>query len=217
MICVVGLMAFTLTAHGNAVSCNLTVESLNKIELEILQAAKVKNYKQMAQQLACLLRMQTESEGLARLLAHGYLSPFLGGQLPRGIEEKPEYKLVKSALEDLALRSSEVTQKSFVAEFSRGEWSFYVLFCEQGNTQYCTDFLPDEKFVQHEPSLLAAASMLRLRKAYTVLNGSQKELVAKRLKELYKIIPKNEILKRKFIEEIHTELFAPPIPLSLLS
>lgn len=196
-----------------ALECDLSPGSLNKYEQEILIAAEAKNYKAMAQPMACILQMQTENEGMARYLAHSYLRPLLGGGQISGVEKDPRYKLIAEVFEKLALRSNDVVQKSFVTEFSRGEWRFYTVFCEQGDTQYCSTFLPDEKKVSAEPPLIAAASMMRLRKAYQVLKGEQRDIAATRLKNLYKEIPKTDALKRKFIDQIYNELFQKQIPL----
>lgn len=196
--------------------CDLDVESLNHYELEILESAAAKDFKRMALPLACVLRMQSESAGMARYLSSSYLRPLLGGTQPPGIDPDPRYKVVARALEHLAMRSRDGVRESFVAEFARGDWRFYSLFCEQGNTEYCSAFLPDEKKIRSEPPVLAAASMMRLRKAFQVLRGSQRDLVAQRLKNLYRDLPKSDPLKRKFIEEIYQDLFGRPAPIQSL-
>lgn len=208
------LLVFLFSLPVLAAECDLSPDSLNKFEQEILRAAEAKNYKAMAQPMACILQMQSENEGMARYLAHSYLRPLLGGGQISGVEKDPRYKVISDVFEQLTLRTNDVVQKSFVTEFSRGEWRFYTIFCEQGDTQYCSTFLPDEKKVGAEPPLLAAASMMRLRKAYQVLKGEQREIAASRLKRLYKEIPRSDSLKRKFIDQIYSELFArDPIPL----
>jgi hypothetical protein len=104
-----------------------------------------------------------------------------------------------------------------MAAHSRGSWGFYALFCEQGDVEFCTTFLPDESRVKEESPLLAASSMILLRKAFYVLKGKQKQEVADRIKQIYRDIPLDNSLKRKVIDQIYSEIFAPPTPLSLLS
>jgi hypothetical protein len=195
--------------------CNLEAESLNRYEQDILNAADARDYRKMAPPLACMLQMQTESDGMSRYMASSFLRPLLGGAQTPGLTKDPRYKVVSHVLEELAMHASDGVQRSFVTEFSQGDWRFYTLFCEQGNTEFCSIFLPDESKVSAEAPLLAAASMLRLRKAYQVLKGEQRELVAQRLKNLYRDIPRSSALKRKFIEQIYNELFPAPIPLSM--
>lgn len=206
------LVAVFVTVAAQA-DCDFEPSALNRYEHEILKAAENKTYKSMAQPLACILQMQTESEGVARYLSNSYLRPLLGGPHPPGVVKDPRYKIISEMLEKLALHTNDVVQRSFVTEFSRGDWRFYTLFCEKGDTQFCSVFLPDEGRVRDESPLLAAASMMRLRKAYQVLQGEQRDVAAQRLKNLYRDIPKSESLKRKFIEQIYSELFQDQLPL----
>lgn len=206
------LIAFVATLNANE-ECELDFESLNRYESEILKAAADGKYEKMAEPLACILKMQSEGGGLSQYLANSFLAPLMGAGNPAGIITDRRYKTVAKALEELSVRTADATRRSFVSEFSKGDWRFYTLFCEQGNTEYCSVFLPDEKKVKSEAPLMAAASMLRLKTAYSVLKGKQRELIAKRIKNLYREIPENDRLRRKFIEEIYRELFE-EIPLS---
>lgn len=204
-----------ILAPASYAECVLEAPALMKYEQDILSAAEKHDYKKMAQGLSCILKMQSESEGMARLFANSFLRPMMGGKQIQhdAIKKDPRYLIVAKALEDLMLRQPSAIQESFISEFSRGDWRFYTLFCEQGDTEYCSRFLPEKEMVKAQSPLIAAASMLRLRKAFTVLKGEQKEQVAQRLKDLYRDIPASDRLKRKFIEEIHRELF--PIQLGM--
>lgn len=216
IVSIFALQAFSVGAQADAI-CDFAPGSLMRYEREILKAAEAQNFKKMAQPLACILQMQSDSEGFARYLSHSFLRPLLGGAQIGGVPKDPRYKVVSQVLEQLALKADDGVQKSFVTEFSRGEWRFYTLFCEKGNTDHCSDFLPDEIKVKDEAPILAAASMLRLRKAYQVLKGPQRDLIAQRLKNLHRDIPKTSALQRKFIDQIYEELFSREIPLSWLS
>ncbi|MGE3682611.1 MAG: hypothetical protein AB7G93_12870 [Bdellovibrionales bacterium] len=212
------LIIFSLTGFGLTAraECDFEPEALNRYEHEILAAAQAGDAKKLAAPLVCVLQMQTESEGIARYLSSSFLRPILGGSQTPGLAKDKRYELVAKALERLALRAPDVVQSSFLTEFSRGDWRFYTLFCEQGNTEFCSVFLPDANKVTGEPPLLAAASMMRLRKAYQVLKGEQREHVALRLKQLYRDIPASSSLKRRVIEQIYDELFRGETPLSRL-
>ena len=216
MLAKLGLLFILLLSPLVQADCDLSSDSLNRYEDEILRAAEAKDYKKIAPPLACILQMQSESEGFDRYLSSSFLRPLLGGSQTPGTEKDPRYQIVAQVMEQLAMHAKDGVQRSFVTEFSRGDWRFYTLFCEQGNTEFCSRFLPDEHKVSSEPPLLAAASMMRLRKAYQVLKGEQRELVAKRIKNLYRDIPQSDLLRRKFIEEIYGELFQNQIPLGML-
>lgn len=209
---------FILGLGGSALhaDCDFSISALNRYEVDLLQAADKKDVKKMAEPLACMIKMHAQNDGLARYMAHSYLRPLLGGAVTKGVKLDPRYSTIQKAIEELSLRSTDHLRGSFVAEFSKGDWRFYTLFCEQGNTEYCTTFLPDEERIKSESPLLAAASMLRLRQAYQVLKGDSRELVAQRLKNLYRAIPESSRLQRKFIEQIYHELFVSPGPISLV-
>lgn len=212
----------TFLASATAKECDDSAGSLMHYERQVLQAANAgkdsaKKYLEMDEPLACILKLQSEGEGMDRYLSASFLRPLLGGYQTPGTVKDPRYQTVAKALEQLALRSNDAVGKSFVSEFSRGDWRFYTLFCEKGDTGDCIDFLPDEKRVKSEAPLLAAASMLRLRQAYRVLSGKQRDRVAQRLKNLYREIPQESRLQRKFIDQIYQEIFQDGIPLSMMS
>ena len=69
--------------------------------------------------------------------------------------------------------------------------------------------------VSGQSPLVAAASLMRLRKAYQVLKGKEREQVAERLRELYRDIPRSAKLKRQFIDQIYNELFMSGITLGM--
>ena len=81
---------------------------------------------------------------MARYLSSSFLRPMFGGAQTKGVPTDPRYKNVAHILEELALRAPDGVQRSFVTEFSHGDWRFYTLFCESGNTEFCSIFLPDE-------------------------------------------------------------------------
>ena len=197
---------FFLSGNVSA-ECVADASMLNHYEEQILRAAGQSQFAEMAEPLACILRMQQEAGGLDRLLAASYLRPILSGESPKALLKDHRYRKIAKALEQISLHEADSLKGSFVAEFSRGDWSFYTLFCEQGNTEFCTDFLPNEATVRAQPPLVAAASMLRLRQAYKVLDGRQKDLIARRLQALYRQIPKSDRLRRKFINQIYRDLF----------
>jgi hypothetical protein len=196
--------------------CDFETDSLNRYEDEILRAAEKNELKKMVPPLVCILKMQQDSEGFSRYLSSSFLRPMFGGGQTPGTQSDPRYQVVAKVLEQLAMRPADVIERSVVAEFSKGDWNFYTLFCEKGNTEYCSIFLPDEKRVKSEAPLLAAASMMRLRKAYQVLNGQQRDLIAARIKKLHHDIPHSDALKRKFIDQIYDELFVNPLHPAML-
>src|SRR5262249_8147813 len=154
------LFVLLLSASPLYAECDFEPEALNRYEDEILRAAERDQPVKMAEPLACILRMQSESEDMSRVLSASYLRPLLGGAQIKGVKIDPRYKKVAGVLEKLALHSKESTQLSFVSEFSKGDWRFYTLFCEKGNVEYCSVFLPDETRVKSESPLIAAASMM---------------------------------------------------------
>ncbi len=189
---------------STACACEYSATAVLKYEREILRAeapAKV------AEPLACILKIQEKGEGMTRYMAASTLRPLLGGKQIEGVLKDGRYKNVENLISKLTMRSPNVLKESVVAHFARGDWEFYKLFCEEGNTDFCSAFLPDEKTVRQEKPLLAAASMLRLKKAFVVLKGDEKKVVAQRIKNLYRDIPSDAALQRKFIDEIYREFF----------
>jgi hypothetical protein len=142
-------------------------------------------------------------------MASSFLKTLMGGDQIAGVMRDARYKKVAQTLSELTLRNKTPLKNSVVAEFARGDWTFYKLFCEEGDTSFCSTFLPDESRVKREAPLLAAASLMRLKKAYHVLSGEEREKVAARIKNLYREIPAEEKLTRQFIDQIYLELFGP--------
>lgn len=200
------LLSFPVFAAG--APCEFSAEAMMKYEQRILNA---KNTSAAAENLACVLEAQEKAEDMTRYIAASVLRALFGGGQVRGVMRDARYRQAARALEQLTLKNKNPLNDSVVAHYARGDWGFYKLFCERGNTEFCTDFLPDETKVKSEAPLLAAASMMRLREAYRVLDGKQKEEVADRLKKLYREIPHQAKLQRKFIERIYAELFEIPI------
>lgn len=196
----------TFTANSKTPECEIAAGALIKYERLILNA---KNAAEIAPPLACMLRIHQESEGVARVFAASFLHTLMGGGQIDGLTKDARYRKLAAKLEELTLKNSDPVYKSIIAEFSHGDWQFYKLFCEQGDTSFCAEFLPDEKSVKSESPLIAAASLLRLKKAYHALKGKEREQVAMRLKNLYREIPQDAKLQRKFIEQIYKELFGP--------
>jgi hypothetical protein len=200
-------LIFAVLCSINAgAECMLSAEHLVKLEKEVLNA---RTPSQMADPLACILRMQEEADGFSRYMASSFLKALMGGDQIASVIKDARYKKVAKTLNELTLRSKTPLKDSVVAEFARGDWTFYKLFCEEGDTSFCSTFLPDESRVKREAPLLAAASLMRLKKAYHVLSGEEREKVAARIKNLYREIPVEEKLTRRFIDQIYLELFGP--------
>lgn len=206
--CLILLIPFFATIHSFAddSKCEIAAGALVKYERLALQAKKVD---ELVRPLACILKIQQEGAGIARVFATSFLQTMLGAGQLDGLTKDARYRRLTEKLEELTLKTPDPVYQSVIAEFARGDWEFYKLFCEQGDTSFCTDFLPDEKSVKEDKPLLAAASLLRLKNAFHVLKGKEREKVAARLKNLFKEIPAENKLQRKFIDEIYKELFAP--------
>jgi hypothetical protein len=197
-----------------SLACQADADQLLVYEQKILKAAESGHHKNMIEPLVCILKLQGQGVGMDRYLANSFLHPLLGGPQISGVSADPRYVVVARALEELTSNSNSPLHKSVVAEFSKGEWPYYKLFCETGDTQFCADFMPDLKKVNSESPLLAAGSLMRLRQAYKVLNGTQKNLIGQRIKKMYREIPVSATLTRKFIDQIHKDLFesTPEVP-----
>lgn len=200
-----------LPSMAFAFECELSSEALVKYEKQVLLA---KSASQMAEPLGCMLEIQKKAEGMTRYFAANYLRPLLGGGQIAGVLKDKRYQRVSEALEILTLKSKDPLGASVIAQFAHGDWRFYEMFCEQGNTEFCPSFLPDAASLKKESPLLAAASLLRLKKAYAVLKGKERDEVGERIKKLYREIPVAQKLQRKFIDQIYQELFQ-PLSLSL--
>lgn len=189
---------------SSAFACEYSPDAVLKYEREILRASKPA---EVASPLACILELQEKGEGMTKYMAASTLKPLLGGPQINGVIKDGRYKNVENMISRLTLRTPDFLRESVVAHYARGDWEFYKLFCEQGDTEHCSTFLPDEDVVKNERPLLAAASMLRLKTAFHKLKGKDQEVVAKRLKNLYRDIPDKDLLQRKFIDQIYSELF----------
>ena len=218
------LLSLTVASSFAHEKCETTQSALMKYEERILNAADQfnkskdsRNLLKISAPLLCILEIQEMESGLVKYFANSFLRPIFGGPQINGVPKDPRYKIIADELTKISVHSTHLLDDSIMATHSRGAWSFYSLFCEQGNVEYCTAFLPDEDRIKIESPLLAASSMIMLRKAFYLLKGKQKEEVADRIKQIYKTTPLDSALKRKVIEQIYSELFAPPIPLSLLS
>lgn len=201
LVCLLALWSSAASSE-----CVLEASHLVKLDRQVLGA---KTTEEMAEPLACILRMHEEGDGFSRYMASSFLKALLGGDQIQGVMKDARYKKVADALKELTLKNNTPLKDSVIAYFARGDWTFYKLFCEEGDVSFCPTFLPDESRVQKESPLLAAASMLRLKKAYQVLDGKEREEVATRIKNLYREIPLAEKLQRKFIDQIYRELFGP--------
>jgi hypothetical protein len=190
-----------------AAGCEHSPEALVRYERAVLNA---KTAAEMAPPLACILDIHEKSEGMTRYFAASALRPLLGAGQIAGVMTDVRYKRVAKALEILTLKSKNPLYQSVIAEFARGDWRFYELFCAKGDTQFCADFMPDGESLKKESPLLAAASLVRLKNAYHSLSGKEREEIGNRIKKLYRDIPVAQKLQRKFIDQIYRELFAPP-------
>jgi hypothetical protein len=205
------LFIFILIPFFAQAECENSVQALNRYEQEILSHAEElkvpSDVEKIAQPLRCMFDLQQNAPGMAKYMAEKYLNPFMGAPLPAAIKPSPAYLKVVAFLQGLTLSAVDPLADSVVSEYATGDWNFYHLFCEQGDTSYCPVFMPDEKQVKTQSPLLAAASLMRLRKAYQVLHGSSRDEVAQRLRRLYKNIPTGDKLQRRFIDQIYEELF----------
>jgi hypothetical protein len=200
----ISFIVFLILSQANALACEYSTDAVLRYEKEILRA---ESPAKVAEPLMCILEIQEKGEGMAKYLAASTLRPLMGGPQIAGVLKDARYKNVESLITRLTLRSNDVLRESVVAAFAAGDWEFYKMFCEQGDTSGCKDFMPDEKFVKGERPLLAAASMVRLKKAFHALKGKDQEIVAQRIKNLYRDIPESQALQRKFIDQIYNELF----------
>lgn len=201
------ILSLLVSVPAFAADCEHSPEAIVKYEREILKAQTALK---MVVPLACLLDIHEKAEGMTRYFAASYLRPLLGGGQIEGVLKDARYKRVAEALEILTLKSDSPLYKSVIAEFARGDWRFYELFCVKGNTEFCPAFLPDDASVKKESPLLAAASLVRLKNAYVSLKGKERDEVGERIKKLYREIPVAQKLQRKFIDQIYQELFKPP-------
>jgi len=209
----------TLAAHATE-PCELSHNGLMKYEQRILVAADLfkrqHNSKQLlkiTEPLACLLEIQEHGEGDLKIFANSFLRPILGGAQTPGVPTDPRYKIIADELTKISNHVTHPMDRGVLAAHSRGAWKLYALFCEQGDVEFCTTFLPDQNRIEEESPLLASSSMLILRQAYHSLSGKQKDEVAERIKQIYKTLPMDNSLKRKMIDQIYSELF--PIPMSM--
>jgi hypothetical protein len=214
------LIAVTVPTLHASQSCDLSHDGLMKYEQRILTAAdlfkKQHNSRQLlkiTEPLACLLEMQERGEGDLKLFANSFLRPILGGAQTPGVPKDPRYKIIADELSKISNHVAHPLDSGVMAAHSRGAWKLYALFCEQGDVEFCTTFLPDQNRIEEESPLLASSSMLILRHAYHALTGKQKDEVAERIRQIYKTLPLDNSLKRKMIDQIYSELF--PVPLSL--
>ena len=194
--------------------CERTEGAVFNHERVLLDAAAHQRVEAMARPLACLLDTQEHGEGRARLYAASVLRPLLGGSQLAGVMADRRYAQASRLIERMTAHAADPVADSVVSRYAGGDWTFYKLFCEEGNTDYCVAFLPDERKVRAESPLLAAAGILRLRKAYGVLRGPQREEVGQRIKTLYRDIPREDGLRRKFIDLVYEELFGRKLSVS---
>lgn len=210
------IVAILSAGHLSAdpLPCERTEGAVYNHERVLLAAAARGRAEEVARPLYCLLDTQANGEGMARVYAASALRPLLGGAQIEGVMRDRRYAQASKLLETLTARSADPLRDSVVARFAEGDWTFYKIFCEQGDTAYCTAFLPDEKNVRDQVPLLAAAAMLRLRKAYDALNGKPRAEVAQRLRNLYREIPRDQSIQRQFIDKIYEELFGRELTLA---
>lgn len=218
----IALGSLCFFAHSKD-DCVHTEDALRNYEARILNAAA--DFKKhtdsskllkITEPLSCILEIQEKSSGWLQYLANSFLRPIFGGAQIQGVPKDDRYAIIARELAKITQHSPDILNDSVVAAHSRGAWNFYKLFCEQGDIEYCVTFLPDEEQIKVQSPLLAASSMLMLRKAYSVLKGKQKEEVADRIRRIYDQTPAGPDLKRRVIEQIYSELFLKPT-LSFLS
>jgi hypothetical protein len=212
----------SLHLAASAETCDISRDGLMKYEQRILIAADLfakkhdsRHLLKITEPLSCLLEIQEGGEGELKLLANSFLRPILGGPQIRGVPKDRRYKIIADELTKISKYTPQILDQGIMAAHSRGAWKLYALFCEQGDVEYCTTFLPDKESIRDESPLLAASNMILLRKAYYTLKGKQKDEVAERIKQIYQSLPLDQGIKRKVIDEIYSELFKQPLALSL--
>ncbi|MGZ3723134.1 MAG: hypothetical protein ACXVA9_09400, partial [Bdellovibrionales bacterium] len=174
--------------------CDVSQNGLMKYEERVLVAADLfakhhdsRNLLKITEPLACILEIQENGEGSIKYFANSFLRPIFGGPQINGVPKDRRYKIIADELTKISSHTK--IDQSIFAAHSRGSWGFYTLFCEQGNIEFCATMLPDENQVTTESPLLAASSMIMLRKAYYLLQGKQKDEVAARIKQIYRTLP----------------------------
>jgi hypothetical protein len=209
-------------ALAHAAACELSSAALMKYEERVLSAAERfhknpggRDLLQITEPLACLLEIQERSEGQLKLFANSFLRPIFGGPQIDGVPFDHRYKIIADELTKISAHAQ--LDHSVMAAHARGSWDFYKLFCQQGDLEFCPVMLPSETQVLEGTPLLASSNMLLLRRAYYSLKGKQRDEIAARIKSIYRTLPMDKGLKRKVIDEIYSELFAPAMPLSYLS
>jgi hypothetical protein len=201
-------------------ACDPSDDAMLGYQDEILRSVEKKPaddkawLKDVSYPLTCLLQNQNQNQGLEKYFAGSFLRPLLGADQIEGLPKDKRFKKVSEILSHMTLAAENSSQSSVLAEFAQGEWGFYSP-CDRKKNKKCPIFLPEEKDIRDDAPLIAAASMLHLQKAYLALDGKEKREVEKRIKSLYKTIPKTSRLKRKVINEIYAELFAAKIRMSL--
>ena len=214
------LLALCANSNAGEPACDTSDDSMLGYQAEVLRSVE-KNalddrswLKSVEFPLSCLLIGQKENGGMSKYFAGSFLRPLLGAEEINGLPQDDRFKKVSEILARLTLKEENITQSSVLAEFAQGEWGFYSP-CDRKKNKACPIFLPDEKDIKDGAPLIAAASMMHLQKAYLALDGKEKREVEKRIKNLYRNIPRDSRLKRKVIDEIYAELFSPKIPLKL--
>ena len=201
---------------AQARACDLALEILVENQREILKSVEDSSLsdeawlRKISEPLHCLLLAQQENQGLDKYFSGNFLQPLMGSPQSKDFPDDPRFLKVAKRLQDLALKSSDLLRDSALAEFSKGEWTFFELWGEN-----CFEFLPLEKRIYSEVPLMAASSMMHLQKAYFLFKGKRKKQIARRIKKLYKEIPQDQVLQRRVIDQIYKELFGPAIPLRL--
>jgi hypothetical protein len=215
------ILAFGANAERD---CEQSEGALMRYESKILTAAADfkkrhdgRSLLKITAPLTCILQIQEKSSGWLKYLANSFLRPIFGGPQIQGVPKDDRYEIVARELVKVSEHGSDLIDNSLMGAHARGAWGFYTLFCEKGDVEFCSSFLPDEEQIEIESPLLAASSMILLRKAYYVLKGKQKDEVAERIRQIYQHTPAGPGLKRQVIERIYSELFTRPVTLSLLS
>jgi hypothetical protein len=212
------LMALTLLfaqAHATP-SCEDTAGAFLNYQHEILSSVENKKesdaewLKKISHPLRCLLRGREMTTGLDQYLAGAFLEPLMGGEIPNKLPDDVRYRKVAEIFHRLSLNSPNILNDSVVADFAQAEWGIY-----EGWGQGFSVFMPNENSIQSRPPLMAASSMIHLKKAYLVLQGKERQEVANRIKNLYETTPKDSVLQRKVIDQIYREIFEPQIKLNL--
>ncbi|KYG61538.1 hypothetical protein AZI86_17680 [Bdellovibrio bacteriovorus] len=213
------LLAFGSVAQAK-ISCHVEEPvELYKFQDEILALPKKVSsadelIEKMRAPLHCLTEAYANSEDLlTKYVAGACLQRLMGAPEIKGFKVNRGYKIVKEAIINQQLLSSNLLQKSEIADLASGKWSDYVVFCKGIKDSLCSDFLPTNDRIKSQNELLGATSMLLLKSAFVTFHGDAKKKVAEQIRQLHRETPATSPLKRRVIDQILKDIDQPSLEL----